>query len=118
MAYGAKDKKVLLELVGLSFNALNVDTKSLSSFLELFNALVDQLLHVLEACVALVLDGLDLDLQDTGLLLDHLLGFVAAWHVVYVGMLEAVVTTFAHVGKRLRKSNPRAHLGREVPLER
>ena len=36
---------------------------------------------------SLVLDALDLGLQDTGLLLDHLLGFVAAWHVVCVGIV-------------------------------
>ena len=67
--------------------SMNVDTKVLNSFLELFTALVDQLLHVLETCVALVLDALDLGLQDTGLLLNHLLGFVAAWHVVCVGIV-------------------------------
>ena len=33
-------------------------------------------------------------------------------------LVKAVVITFAHVGKRLRKSNPGAHLGCEVPLER
>ena len=32
--------------------------------------------------------------------------------------VKAVVTTFTHVGKRLRESNPRAHLGCEVLLER
>ena len=33
-------------------------------------------------------------------------------------VVKAVVTTFGLVGKRLRKSNPGAHLGCEVPLER
>ena len=32
--------------------------------------------------------------------------------------VKAVVTTFGLVGKRLRESNPGAHLGCEVPLER
>ena len=32
--------------------------------------------------------------------------------------VKAVVTTFTHVGKRLRESNPGAHLDCEVPLER
>jgi hypothetical protein len=67
--------------------ACSQEHKGLNSFLELFTALVDQLLHVLETCVALVLDALDLGLQDTGLLLNHLLGFVAAWHVVCVGIV-------------------------------
>ena len=35
-----------------------------------------------------------------------------------VCLVKAVVTTFTHVGKRLRESNPGAHLGCEVPLER
>ena len=33
-------------------------------------------------------------------------------------LVKAVVTTFGLVGKRLRESNPGAHLGCEVPLER
>ena len=32
--------------------------------------------------------------------------------------VECMVLNFSHVGKRLRMSNPRTHLGCEVPLER